>query len=86
MHRIILQPGIEPIKVWPYRYPFSQKTEIEKLVQELLAEGYIQLSNSPFSAPVILVRKKDGTWRFCVDYRALNAVTIKDAFSDAYCR
>ncbi|XP_028758775.1 uncharacterized protein LOC114717745 [Neltuma alba] len=79
-HRIILQEGVGPVKVRPYRYPFSQKDEIERMVTELLQDGLIQPSTSPFSAPVILVKKKDGTWRFCVDYRALNAVTIKDSF------
>ncbi|XP_028794470.1 uncharacterized protein LOC114750095 [Neltuma alba] len=79
-HRIILHEGVGPVKVRPYRYPFSQKAEIEKMVQELLNDGFIQPSTSPFSAPVILVKKKDGTWRFCVDYRALNAVTVKDSF------
>lgn len=79
-HKIELLPNTGPVKVKPYRYPVIQKSEIERLVAELLEDGLIQHSSSPFSAPVILVRKKDGTWRFCIDYRALNMVTVKDAF------
>lgn len=54
--------------------------EIEKQVAHMLDLGEIQPSNSAFASPVILVKKKDGSWRFCVDYRGLNAITIRDNY------
>ena len=79
-HSIPLMQGSQPVKVKPYRYPHSQKEQIEKMVQDMLNEGIISPSTSPFSSPIILVKKKDGTWRFCTDYRTLNAIIIKDSF------
>ena len=79
-HSIPLISEASLVKVKLYRYPHSQKSEIELMVKETLQEGLIEPSTSPFSSPVLLVRKKDGSWRFCTDYRALNAITIKDAY------
>jgi hypothetical protein len=79
-HQIPLNHAADPINVRPYRYPQFQKREIEAQIEDMLRQGIIQPSNSAFSSPVLLVRKKDGSWRFCVDYRALNAITIKDRF------
>ena len=79
-HRIPLLPGAQPISIRPYRHSPETKTEIERQVEELLASGIIQHSNSPFASPAILVRKKDGQWRLCIDYRKLNALTVTPKF------
>ncbi|KAF5469943.1 hypothetical protein F2P56_010498 [Juglans regia] len=79
-HHIPLREGTGPVSIKPYRYPHYQKTEIENIVQDLLKSGVVRPSQSPFSSPVLLVKKSDGSWRMCVDYRALNQVTIKDKF------
>jgi hypothetical protein len=79
-HRIILKPDATPVAVRPYRYPAAHKDELERQCAAMIEQGILQRSDSPFSSPVLLVKKPDGSWRFCVDYRALNAITIKDAF------
>ncbi|XP_043817044.1 uncharacterized protein LOC122724910 [Manihot esculenta] len=79
-HRIPLAPNTKPVVVHPYRYPHNQKDEIERQCTAMLDQGIIRPSRSPFSSPVLLVPKADKTWHLCVDYRELNARTIKDKF------
>jgi hypothetical protein len=79
-HSIPLISGAKPVMVRPYRYAPSLKDEIEKQVESMLQQGIIRPSSSPFSSPVLLVRKKDGSYQFCVDYRYLNALTFKRKF------
>ena len=79
-HAIPLQPDAVPINSRPYKYSPQHNTEIERQVKELLEAGLITHSTSPFESPVLLVQKKDGSWRFCVDYKKLNAITIKNRF------
>lgn len=68
-HAIVLNSGTKPISIRPNLYAHHHKDGIQKQVEEMLSE--IKHSNSPFSSPVTLVKKKDGSWRMCVGYRAL---------------
>lgn len=63
-----------------YKYSPYHKDEIEHQILELLKSSLIITSHNPFASSVLLVQKKDGFWRFCVDYRKLNALTIKNHF------
>ncbi|UYV65636.1 hypothetical protein LAZ67_3004918 [Cordylochernes scorpioides] len=70
----------QPIKHRPYRVSPTERQAIQTEVDKMLDAGIIRHSESPWSSPVILVKKKDGNWRFCVDYRRLNKVTKKDVY------
>ena len=78
-HRIVTTTD-RPIHQRPYRQPFHLRAETNRQVQEMLDEGIITPSCSPWSSPVILVTKKNGKFRFCVDFRLLNDITVKDAY------
>lgn len=79
-HHIPIDPMAAPVSVRPYRYGQTQKDEMERLVAEMLEAGIIQPSSGPYSSPVLLVGKKDGSWRFCVDYRELNKIIVPNKY------
>ena len=80
LHEIPLVPGAHPIKQPPHRLGPEKEAEVDRQVQGLLQRGLIEPACGSWSSPVVLVRKKDGTWRFCVDYRRLNSITQYDAY------
>ena len=77
---IELQPGTAPISRRPYRMTPNELAKLKKQLQELLDKGYIRPSTSPWGCPALFVKKKDQSLRMCVDYRPLNAVTIKNKY------
>jgi hypothetical protein len=77
VHSIPLVEGATQINMRLYRYALVLKDEIDRQVKEMMASGLIQPSSSPFSYSILLVKKKDNNWRFCVDYGFLNAITVK---------
>ena len=76
-HQINLIPGASLPNRAPYRVNLEETKEIQRQVQELLNKGYVRESLSPCAVPDILVPMKDGTWRMCVDCRAINNITIR---------
>ena len=84
-HTTILEHGIDtqghaPIYQRPYRIPEAQRKVVDAHVKDMADRGVIRPSKSPWSSPIVLVGKKDGSTRFCVDYRKLNSVTRKDVY------
>jgi hypothetical protein len=77
---IELKPGTMPIYQTPYRIATSELAELKEHIKELLEKVFIRPSSSPWGPPVIFVSKKDGTQRLCMDYHALNEVTIKNKY------
>ena len=79
-HHIELLPDTKPISQPGYRASNSDNDELKKQIDELLNMGFIRPSTSPYASPVLFVKKKDGTMRMCIDYRALNKVTVKNKY------
>lgn len=80
-HTIELGPSVQAVITTPYRHPNAYKDEIERVIKELLALGHIRPSSSPFASSVVLVKKKDGTLHMCIDYWALNRMTLKNRYT-----
>ncbi|GJX58948.1 putative reverse transcriptase domain-containing protein [Tanacetum coccineum] len=78
--RIDLIPGAAPVARAPYRLAPSEMKELSKQLQELSEKGFIRPSSSPWGAPVLFVKKKDGSFRMCIDYQELNKLTIKNRY------
>jgi hypothetical protein len=79
-HAIPLISGAQPPNLRPYRVPHMQKEAMEEIIMKMLKNNEIRASLSPFSSPAVMVRKRDGSWRLCIDYRLLNSITIKNKF------
>lgn len=79
-HHIPLIPGAKPVNLRPYRYNHFQRIEMNKIVEKLLRNSVIQPSSSPYASPALLMKKKDGSQRLCVDYKKLNSFTVKNKY------
>jgi hypothetical protein len=77
---INLMPGAAPVSKATYRMSTPELKELQLQIEELLKKGYIHPSVSPWRAPVLFVKKKDGTLRLCIDFRQLNKVTVKNKY------
>lgn len=80
VHSIPLIEGARPVSICPYRFSLSMKKEVESQVVKMLQNGIIQHSSSSFSSLVLLVKKKDHSLCFCVDYMHLNAIIVKSKY------
>ncbi|KAL7073689.1 hypothetical protein ACQ4LE_007495 [Meloidogyne hapla] len=80
VHKIDLMDGARPLQNRPYRYPLHLQAEIERQIKTLLKQNIIRPSSSACASPIVLAKKSDGSYRFCVDYRRLNSITKKQTY------
>ncbi|GKG03574.1 hypothetical protein Tco_0311210 [Tanacetum coccineum] len=80
--QIDLVPGAAPVARAPYRLAPSEMKELSEQLKELSDKGFIRPSSSPWGAPVLFVKKNDGSFRMCIDYQELNKLTVKNRFQD----
>ena len=80
MHKIKLIPGAQPIARAPYKMSPSEALELKNQLNQLLEQGFIKPSVSPWGTPVLFQKKKDGTFHLCIDFRGLNQCTIKNKY------
>ncbi|GJT76212.1 putative reverse transcriptase domain-containing protein [Tanacetum coccineum] len=78
--QIDLVPGAAPVARAPYRLAPAEMQELSTQLQELSDKGFIRPSSSPWGAPILFVKKKDGSFRMCIDYRELNKLTVKNRY------
>ena len=79
-HKIELEPGAKPLAMGPYRMAPPELEELRRQLKELLDAGFIQPSKAPYGAPILFQKKHNGSLRMCIDYRALNKVTVKNKY------
>ena len=79
-HKIEMEPGAKAPAMAPYRMSPPELEELRRQLKDLLDAGFIQPSKAPYGAPVLFQKKHDGSLRLCIDYRALNKVTIKNKY------
>ena len=73
-------PGEAPPYKSPYKLSLAEMDELKRQIETLLEQGWIRPSSSPYGAPILFIPKKDGKWRMCIDYRALNRITVKNRY------
>ena len=77
---IELEPGTTPLSKAPYRMALAEMAELKKQLEDLLGKGFIRPNTSPWGAPVLFVKKKDGSFRLCIDHQGLNRITVKNKY------